>query len=283
MRGPAVPPPGRAHRTSRPAPMTFRASPSKRTAAARESRHRRNLYFNLGFGAVVVVAIILLVGAGLSLVQRPPRGGGGRERRDHHEGRARATASPRRRGVSIRRVTDPREGHRRQDADLQGQPPLSERQPQETGRDPRLRARDRHHPPPASWRPTGGHGHRGRHRRPLTEEATTPETPPRLGHRRSRRRRRGATEPTTAQIAAARPKATRRLGDLRAASRGRSRDHRLDAPADRSPGRRSRLGPTDSTSSRTRRFVQALFGQRRRAEHTDRSSRARTGSSGSVA
>jgi parvulin-like peptidyl-prolyl isomerase len=46
--------------------MTFRARPTTRTGrrSGRESDARRNLYFNLGFGAVVVLAVLLLVGAG---------------------------------------------------------------------------------------------------------------------------------------------------------------------------------------------------------------------------
>jgi parvulin-like peptidyl-prolyl isomerase len=46
--------------------MTFRARPTTRTGrrSGHESDARRNLYFNIGFGAVVVVAVLLLVGAG---------------------------------------------------------------------------------------------------------------------------------------------------------------------------------------------------------------------------
>ena len=46
--------------------MTFRARPTTRTGrrSGYESDARRNLYFNIGFGAVVLVAILLLVGAG---------------------------------------------------------------------------------------------------------------------------------------------------------------------------------------------------------------------------
>jgi hypothetical protein len=46
--------------------MTFRARPTTRTGrrSGYESDHRRNLYFTIGFGSVVVVAILLLVGAG---------------------------------------------------------------------------------------------------------------------------------------------------------------------------------------------------------------------------
>ncbi|MCU0479507.1 MAG: hypothetical protein MUE92_12340, partial [Chloroflexi bacterium] len=46
--------------------MTFRARPTTRTGrrSGYESDHRRNLYFTVGFGAVVVIAILLLVGAG---------------------------------------------------------------------------------------------------------------------------------------------------------------------------------------------------------------------------
>jgi parvulin-like peptidyl-prolyl isomerase len=46
--------------------MTFRARPTTRTGrrSGHESDARRNLYFNLGFGAVVVIAVLLLVGAG---------------------------------------------------------------------------------------------------------------------------------------------------------------------------------------------------------------------------
>lgn len=46
--------------------MTLRARPTTRTGrrSGHESDARRNLYFNLGFGAVVVVAVLLLVGAG---------------------------------------------------------------------------------------------------------------------------------------------------------------------------------------------------------------------------
>jgi parvulin-like peptidyl-prolyl isomerase len=45
--------------------MTFRARPTTRTGrrSGYESESRRNLYFNIGFGAVVVLAILLLVGA----------------------------------------------------------------------------------------------------------------------------------------------------------------------------------------------------------------------------
>ncbi|MFH0751506.1 MAG: peptidylprolyl isomerase [Chloroflexota bacterium] len=46
--------------------MTFRARPTTRTGrrSGHESDARRNLYFNLGFGAAVALAILLLVGAG---------------------------------------------------------------------------------------------------------------------------------------------------------------------------------------------------------------------------
>ncbi len=46
--------------------MTFRARPTTRTGrrSGYESDARRNLYFNIGFGAVTVAAILLLVGAG---------------------------------------------------------------------------------------------------------------------------------------------------------------------------------------------------------------------------
>jgi hypothetical protein len=46
--------------------MTFRARPTTRTSrrSGHESDARRNLYFNIGFGAVVVLAVLLLVGAG---------------------------------------------------------------------------------------------------------------------------------------------------------------------------------------------------------------------------
>jgi parvulin-like peptidyl-prolyl isomerase len=46
--------------------MTFRARPTTRTGrrSGYESDARRNLYFNIGFGAVVIIAILLLVGAG---------------------------------------------------------------------------------------------------------------------------------------------------------------------------------------------------------------------------
>jgi parvulin-like peptidyl-prolyl isomerase len=46
--------------------MTFRARPTTRTGrrSGYESDHRRNLYFNIGFGIVVAVAVLLLVGAG---------------------------------------------------------------------------------------------------------------------------------------------------------------------------------------------------------------------------
>ncbi|HYN48667.1 MAG TPA: peptidylprolyl isomerase, partial [Candidatus Nanopelagicales bacterium] len=46
--------------------MTFRARPTTRTGrrSGYESDARRNLYFNIGFGSVVAVAILLLVGAG---------------------------------------------------------------------------------------------------------------------------------------------------------------------------------------------------------------------------
>ena len=46
--------------------MTFRARPTTRTGrrSGHESDARRNLYFNIGFGIVVLVAIALLVGAG---------------------------------------------------------------------------------------------------------------------------------------------------------------------------------------------------------------------------
>lgn len=44
--------------------MTFRAKPTRTgRRSGYESDARRNLYFNLGFGAVVVVAVLLLVGA----------------------------------------------------------------------------------------------------------------------------------------------------------------------------------------------------------------------------
>src|SRR5450759_3313989 len=49
-------------------PMTFRARPTTKPTTRRRSSHesdaRRNLYFNLGFGLIVAVAVLLLVGAG---------------------------------------------------------------------------------------------------------------------------------------------------------------------------------------------------------------------------
>jgi parvulin-like peptidyl-prolyl isomerase len=48
--------------------MTFRARPTTKPTTRRRGSHaedaRRNLYFNLGFGLIVVVAVLLLVGAG---------------------------------------------------------------------------------------------------------------------------------------------------------------------------------------------------------------------------
>jgi parvulin-like peptidyl-prolyl isomerase len=48
--------------------MTFRARPTTKPTTRRRSSHesdsRRNLYFNLGFGLIVAVAVLLLVGAG---------------------------------------------------------------------------------------------------------------------------------------------------------------------------------------------------------------------------
>jgi len=48
--------------------MTFRARPTTKPTPRRRSSHesdaRRNLYFNLGFGLIVAVAVLLLVGAG---------------------------------------------------------------------------------------------------------------------------------------------------------------------------------------------------------------------------
>jgi parvulin-like peptidyl-prolyl isomerase len=48
--------------------MTFRARPTTKPTTRRRGTHaedaRRNLFFNLGFGLIVVVAILLLVGAG---------------------------------------------------------------------------------------------------------------------------------------------------------------------------------------------------------------------------
>jgi parvulin-like peptidyl-prolyl isomerase len=48
--------------------MTFRARPTTRTGrrSGYESDHRRNLYFNIGFGAVIALAVLLLVGAGVA-------------------------------------------------------------------------------------------------------------------------------------------------------------------------------------------------------------------------
>jgi len=48
--------------------MTFRARPTTKPTTRRRTSHesdaRRNLYFNLGFGLIVAVAVLLLVGAG---------------------------------------------------------------------------------------------------------------------------------------------------------------------------------------------------------------------------
>ena len=48
--------------------MTFRARPTTKPTTRRRGSHesdaRRNLYFNLGFGSIVVIAVLLLVGAG---------------------------------------------------------------------------------------------------------------------------------------------------------------------------------------------------------------------------
>ena len=50
--------------------MTFRARPTTKPITRRRGSHesdaRRNLYFNLGFGLIVVVAVLLLVGAGVA-------------------------------------------------------------------------------------------------------------------------------------------------------------------------------------------------------------------------
>ena len=48
--------------------MTFRARPTTKQTTRRRGSHadagRRNLYMNIGFGLITVVAVLLLVGAG---------------------------------------------------------------------------------------------------------------------------------------------------------------------------------------------------------------------------
>ena len=62
--------------------MTFRARPTTKPTTRRRGTHaedaRRNLYFNIGFGLIVVVAVLLLVGAGAATLERRALGGRGR-------------------------------------------------------------------------------------------------------------------------------------------------------------------------------------------------------------
>jgi len=111
---PATPDP-RAARASRPTcehqpPMTFRARPTTKPTTRRRGTHaedaRRNLYFNLGFGLIVVVAILAARGSGAGHLDQPALGGrGDGERRVHHQGPAQRPGQDRelqaqRRGVA---------------------------------------------------------------------------------------------------------------------------------------------------------------------------------------
>ena len=85
--------------------MTFRAKPvvKRDHKPAWETQDRRNFYLNLGFGLIVVLAVLILaIAAGGLLLQRPPRAGRQRRRRVDHQGRIHRSLPDRDAGVSTR-------------------------------------------------------------------------------------------------------------------------------------------------------------------------------------
>ena len=161
--------------------MTFRARPTTRTGrrSGYESDHRRNLYFNIGFGAVIVTRRPAARRRGRrQLVRRAPRPGGHGQRRDDHQGRS--PGARRARDVPARhaRVADAREGQRRPHVGGAGHAAAQLHRPAEgADRQRRLRARDRHDAPPPA-RPQAGRARSA----PadidaqVTKDATTPES-----------------------------------------------------------------------------------------------------------
>ena len=200
--------------------MTFRARPTTRTGrrSGYESDARRNLYFNLGFGAVVVVAILLLVGRGRrQLVRRAHGRRRGGQRRDRSRRTPCASASPSRRSGSTRWSRGPaRRCNAGKMSPSQGQQLLTyiSQQKEQVG----SLAYEREIDTTLLLQLAPERGSRG-DRRPRstprsTKDATTPESRHTYQIAVVPETSAGATEPTPAQKDAAKKKADGLLADL---------------------------------------------------------------------
>ena len=230
--------------------MTFRAKPVVKRAQkpSWESRDRQELLPQprLRPRRRRPPSLILAIAVGAHLLQRPPRVGRQRRRPGDLQGRA---ARPRaHRGLAPRRR--PTGGSRTQkDAGRLTAGPGRAAEPVRRAAAPaarRDRARAHHrHPDPGRPRGHGGHhGRRRRHRRAAPRGGDDPRDRATPGSSRSRPEiDDGATEPTAAQIAAARRRSTRRCATSRAARPGTT------SPRPSRPTPRPRRRPATSAGS----------------------------------
>ena len=239
--------------------MTFRAKPVVKRAhrPAWETQDRRNFYLNLGFGLIVVLAVLILaIAAAAVLVQRPPRAGRQRRRPVDHQGRVPRPLPDR--DLAARRggAPDPDRGPCRAPdrspghvAPVRASPSSASQLPSttlerliDTKLQAKLAAAGRRH------RDARGHrrpARRARRRRPESRHAWVIEVAPETDL--------GAVGPTAAQKAAAKAKAEAALKDLQSGkSLGRRRQDRLDRCVDRAAGRRPRLAAGRRHADRTR-------------------------------
>ena len=244
--------------------MTFRAKPVVKRAhrPSWESQDRRNFYLNLGFGIVVLVAVVILAHRGRTdLVQRAPGVGRQRRRPVDHQGRVQRPLPDR--GLAPRRGRPPDPdrdlaGHMTEAA---GPVAAADHRPAaqqldaialERLIDAKLQAK--------LAAEEGVTAARDRRRRPARRPRPRPRSTPRLGHRgragdrpRARSTRRPHRRPRP------RPRPTRRSGTCRAARPGT----RSPRPSRPTPPRRPRpatsAGSSQDDAQVDEAFLNAVF------------------------
>ena len=227
--------------------MTFRAKPvvKRDHKPAWETQDRRNFYLNLGFGLIVVLAVLILAIAAVAvLVQRPPRAGRQRRRPVDHQGRVHRPLpdrelAPRRGGgqgpdLGPRRPPDRGPGHL---AAVEHRPAAR------VAPDDHARAAHRHQAPGEAGGPGGRHRDARGHRCPARLRGDDPRIAPPVGDRgRARDAISAPSARSAAQKDAAKAKAEAALKDIAGRQElGGRRPDRLDRCVDRTAGRRPRL------------------------------------------
>ena len=228
--------------------MTFRAKPVVKRAhrASWETQDRRNLYLNLGFGLIVVIAVVILADRrGADLLQRPSRVGRLRQRPVDHQGRVQRPPPGRDVASGRGRAADPDRGRRRSPDPGAGRQRAADPRaaaPAAAGHD--ARAADRLEAPGLTRGRRGRDRHATGRRRAAGGRGDHPRAASRLGHRGRAGHRQRRHRPV-------RRAEGRRQGQGRAGAQGHPgrqglgghRQDRLDRCLDGTAGRRSRLDP----------------------------------------